>query len=138
MERLADDKPQWAASALKGTMTATSLAAGDGVAKGFPVAADCRSCGALQGRCTTSSAKRAGVTRRGGNNEGRNLRFGVRLLLGAPMINETHTRANARWCVLTDWRPSGRHNKTTSVTGGERRRHLARKARSALQVAATP
>lgn len=33
------------------------------------------------------------------------------------MINETHTRANARWCVLTDGRPSGRDNKTTSVTG---------------------
>ncbi|KAL3190980.1 hypothetical protein MRX96_019222 [Rhipicephalus microplus] len=38
MERLADDKPQWDASVLKGTMTATSLAAGDGVAKGAAAA----------------------------------------------------------------------------------------------------
>lgn len=63
MERLADDKPQRAASALKGTMTVPPHHLL--LATGSPKASQSRGLPQLQraqGRCTTSPAKRAGVT----------------------------------------------------------------------------
>lgn len=80
MERLADDKPQRAASALKGTMTVPPHHLL--LATGSPKASQSRRTAAAAARSgsmhdVAGQARRCD-TRRGGNNEGRNLRFGVR------------------------------------------------------------